>query len=216
MDQNSECSHSLDGIMGKEGSRLLPSLSVFLQASLCRKPLTPGTQKSLSWWVSPSGSPIPSLGPFYLLRPRFFPSHVFSYALFFTRGRMDPLPWRHCPLKTRGDLLPVEVALPVGPPSSYFFVFSGESCGYFPWPSGYLSRHSVSHSSDDCDFLPPRTLFPVRLLSLGSTVYIQIIQYTIFKKESQIPPSFFFFFNTSFCFRVVSVSLQYQEEGAEI
>ncbi|KAM7235661.1 hypothetical protein CapIbe_012847 [Capra ibex] len=42
MDQNSECSHSPVGIMGKEGSRLLPSLYVFLQASLCRKPLTPG------------------------------------------------------------------------------------------------------------------------------------------------------------------------------
>ena len=73
MDQNSECSHSLVGIMGKEGSRLLPSLYVFLQASLCRKLLTPGTQKSLSWWVSPSGSPIPSLGPFYLLRPPLLP-----------------------------------------------------------------------------------------------------------------------------------------------
>lgn len=161
-------------------------------------------------------APFLALDHFTSSVPPFFPSHVFSYALFFTRGWMDPLPWRHCPLKTRGDLLPVEVAPPVGPPSSYFFVFSGKSCGYFPWPSGYLSRHSVSHSRDDCDFLPPRTLFPVRLLSLGSTVSIQIIQYTIFKKESQIPPSFFFFFNTSFCFRVVSGSLQYQEEGAEI
>lgn len=62
--------------------------------SLCAPPGRPAgsvtcpRQPETPLLMSPAGSPIPSLGPFHLLPARFFPSDVFSKALFFTRG-----PW---------------------------------------------------------------------------------------------------------------------------
>lgn len=153
MGWNSECGHSLAGSMGKEGSLPLPSPYTLLQASLLGVPLAPGTWKPLSWWVSMLAVSSPALDHLISFLPSSSLQMYFFLCSVSTMGSMNPLPWRHCLLKTKWDLLIREVVPAVGPHSSAYFAFSGDSCGCWVGRSGYLSSPSVSLSSNDCCFL---------------------------------------------------------------
>lgn len=147
MDQNSECSHSCWNY--GEGRKQASPISNCFSRPLCRKP----TFQVLGN-PSPGGchlleAPSLAVDHFPSCLP-FFPSCIFPMLSCFSLGAG----WILWLWKTRGFVACRSCSTSGTILIILLCLFRRTPVGYFPWPSVYLSRHSVSLSSDDCNFLP--------------------------------------------------------------